>query len=125
MTPPFRDEFRLLSQRFGAAWNRFWFTPSDPLMLCALRVATGVVTLYLLFTFSPDIRAFFAAGGLLPADAVAAWAREHASPGFPTLDRFSYLSYVTNPSVLMALHIAGMGVLLAFTVGLFTRVTSI
>src|SRR5437016_1098876 len=125
MTSPFREEFRSLPQRFGAAWNRFWFAPRDPLVLCALRLATGVVTLYLLFTFSPDIQAFFAAGGLLPADAVAAWAREHASPGFPTVDRFSYLSYVSNPNTLMALHVAGLGVLLAFTVGLLTRVTSI
>src|SRR5687767_14349510 len=107
--PSIRDELRLLPQRFGAAWDRFWFTPSDPIVLCALRVVIGVVTLYLLLTFSPDLRAFFAAGGLLPADAVADWAREHGSPGFPTLERFSYLSYVTNPTALAVLHVTGMG----------------
>ncbi len=125
MTPSLRDYFQQLPQRFGAAWNRFWYAPSDPIVLCALRVATGVVTLYLLFTFSPDLRAFFAAGGLLPADAVAAWAREHASPGFWTVDSFSYLSYVSDPTALTVLHVAGLAVLLAFTLGLFTQATSI
>jgi hypothetical protein len=125
MTTSLRDLCGQLSQRFGAAWNRFWFTPSDPVVVCALRAATGAVALYLLLTFSPDLRAFFAAGGLLPADAVGAWAREHASPGFWTVDRFSYLSYVSDPTTLTVLHVIGLAVLLAFTLGLFTRATSI
>ncbi len=125
MTPSLRDYFRSLPQRFGEAWNRFWYMPSDPVVLCALRIATGVVSLYLLLTFSPDLRAFFAAGGFLPADAVAAWTREHASPGFPSIDSFSYLSYVSNPATLTVLHVTGLAVLLAFTLGLLTRATSI
>jgi hypothetical protein len=125
MTPSIRDYWQELLRRFGNAWNRFWFTPGDPLVLCALRMATGIVALYLLLTFSPDLRAFFAAGGLLPPGAVSAWALEHGSPGFWTVDKFSYLSYVGDPTALAVLHVAGMVVLLAFTVGLFTRVTSI
>jgi hypothetical protein len=62
---------------------------------------------------------------LLPPDAVSAWASAQNSSGFWTVDYFSYLSYVGNPTALAVLHVAGLAVLLAFTVGLFTRVTSI
>jgi hypothetical protein len=41
----------------GAAWNRFWFTPSDPTVLGAIRVITGVITFYTLLAYSFDLQA--------------------------------------------------------------------
>ncbi|MCS7046764.1 MAG: HTTM domain-containing protein [Gemmataceae bacterium] len=34
------------------AWNAFWFTPRDPLVLAAIRVLTGALTLYTLIAYS-------------------------------------------------------------------------
>ena len=33
------------------AWSRFWFTPSDPTVLAAIRIVTGIVTLITLFAY--------------------------------------------------------------------------
>jgi hypothetical protein len=126
MHNPVSEYFRSFPQRFGDGWNRFWFTPSDPLTLCVLRVAAGLMALYLHFTLSFDLVAFFSADGLLPPHAVAQWAGGSPTlPGFPTPDRLSYLSYVTSPVALWVLHGIGFVVLAAFTLGLFTRYTSI
>ena len=38
MTSAISDYFKTLSDRFGNAWNRFWFTPSDPITLAVLLV---------------------------------------------------------------------------------------
>lgn len=127
MHNPVSEYFRRFPERFGDGWNRFWFRPSDPLTLCVLRLAAGLLALYLHLTLSFDLVAFFSADGLLPPSVVAHWAQE-ASPavrGFPTLDRLSYLSYVTSPAALWVLHGVGFAVLVAFTLGLFTRYSSI
>src|SRR5580692_7224406 len=38
------------------AWNRFWFTPSDPTVLAAIRIVTGIVTLITLFAYGFDLQ---------------------------------------------------------------------
>jgi len=127
MLPLIRDYFRTTVARTGEAWERFWFTPSEALTLGIVRVATGLVTLYWLVTWSPDLRAFFGPQGLLTADAVAAWARQspHSSPGFPTLDRFSYLTYVSNGTILFVLHVLALAAVAAFTLGLRARAAAV
>ena len=35
------DYFRQLTEQFGQVWNRFWFTPSDPLVLSVMRRVNG------------------------------------------------------------------------------------
>ena len=40
------------------SWERFWFTPADPTLLGAVRVVTGLITLYTFITYSfmlPDM----------------------------------------------------------------------
>src|SRR5205085_2642600 len=36
-----------LAARFGEGWNRFWFTPSDPLSLGVLRIGIGLILFFL------------------------------------------------------------------------------
>ena len=111
------DYFRDLSDRFGTAWNRFWFLPSDPLTLSVVRVLTGVVAFYTILTYTPDLIVFFGSDGLL-SPATMQWidGRFHG---------FSYLAWLTTPNQLWAAHIAGLVVIGLFTLGLFTRVTAI
>ncbi len=108
--------FRTLCDRFGDGWNRFWFTPSDPFVLGPIRFFTGAILLYLHATLTPDLVRLFGAGGWLPTSAVAQLEG--------TL-RPSYLNFLSTPTELWVAHALGGLVLLLFTVGLFTRVTSV
>src|SRR5271166_5633244 len=51
--------------RACASWNRFWFTPSDPTVLAAIRIITGLVTLYTLIGYSLDLQEFVGKYGWL------------------------------------------------------------
>src|SRR5215510_2497009 len=44
--------------RMVHAWNRFWFTPSDPTTLGAIRIFCGVLILYTHLAYTYDLRAF-------------------------------------------------------------------
>ncbi|MCE9608068.1 MAG: hypothetical protein K8U03_24545 [Planctomycetia bacterium] len=106
-------------KRFGDGWNRFWFTPIDPLPLAVLRIGVGAIAFYLIALFSFDLIQFFGPGGILPTEAIKAI--------YPAAWRFSYLDSAGPPDVatLQALHYLGLAILAAYTVGLWTRFTSI
>jgi hypothetical protein len=40
-------------------WNRFWFTPSDPTLLGLLRICTGLLALFTVFTYTWELQSFF------------------------------------------------------------------
>ncbi len=107
-------------------WNRFWLTPADPLPLSVMRIAVGLLAIYFLLSYSADLARWFAAGGLMPPVTLAgltmqpADASGYRGPSF----RFTYLLLADSPSELWALHIAGLVVLIAFTAGVFTRITA-
>jgi len=109
--------FQELTQRFGDGWNQFWFTPRDPFTLCVLRIAVGLVALYWQVTFAPDLIAFFGPDGLLPLSFVNSMSIS------PT--EVSYLDFARTPAELWISQILGTAVLVAFTLGLFTRVSSV
>ncbi len=123
-----REYFADLSTQFGAGWNRFWLTPSDPRTLCALRWCAGLMALYLHLTLSFDLENFFAADGLLPPAVVERWSVEFADGGIralPPLNQLSYLNYTTTPGELWTAHLIGLAVLVLFTIGFQTRIMSI
>src|SRR5437764_14274926 len=41
------------------SWNRFWFTPADPTLLGLIRLCTGLLAVYTIFTYTWDLQAFF------------------------------------------------------------------
>lgn len=109
------DYFSALSRAFGGGWTRFWFTPSDASMLSLVRLLVGLVAVYLHATLSFDLVQFFGPGGLLPAREIAPL--EAASP--------SYLNSVHTVAELWTVHLIGLAVLLLFTAGLWTRITTV
>jgi hypothetical protein len=108
------DYFARLISAFGEGWTRFWFTPSDPATLSAIRLFTGVVVVYLHGTLSFDLIRFFGPNGLLGASEIAPL--EAGS--------FSYLNYLSTPAELWAVHLIGLAVLIGFMAGWLTRITS-
>ncbi len=122
-----REYFAALPRRCGQGWNRFWFAPSDPFTLGALRLATGLLAFYLIFTFSFDLTRYFAADGLLPTDEVQKWVQffPDTNAGLRPINQYSYLNYLTSPGALWTAHILGLIVLALFTVGFKSRITSV
>lgn len=109
------EYFARLFGRFGAGWTRFWFTPSDPTVLSLMRLLTGLVVVYLHATLLFDLVPLFGPGGLLPVADIA-----------PLESRsFSYLNYLSRPGELWAVHLIGLAILVLFTAGVWTRVTSV
>jgi hypothetical protein len=49
LQPAFAYVARLWTE-FRDGWDRFWFTPVDPTTICAIRVCTGLVLLYIHLT---------------------------------------------------------------------------
>jgi hypothetical protein len=119
------DELASLPQRFGAAWNRFWFAPADAFPLAVLRVLTGLMTIYVLATLTPDLVRFFGPGGLVPVDVVRALrAPSPDAPAMPST-AVSLLEMVISPAELYAVHALALAVAVLFTIGFYSRVTAI
>ena len=109
--------FNTLAERIGAAWNHFWFKPSDPFNLCVIRVLTGAIALALYLTYIPDLEELFGSNGLLSENTVL-----HLRGSIKV---FSIFDYANSPSSLWFFFWAGAAALALFTIGLFTRVTAV
>jgi hypothetical protein len=110
--------FNRLAEDFGRGWNRFWFTPADPLPLAVIRLGAGAVTLYWYLTLAPDLARLFAPGGWLPMDVV------RQVEGNSAVYQWSYFNYFQGSNELWTVYILGGLVLAAFFVGWQTRVTA-
>jgi hypothetical protein len=110
-----------LVEAIGLGWNRFWFTPIDPLPLAVLRIGTGLITLLHLLSFNSDLTRWFAANGILPTAVIRNLDAIANSRGYD----YSFLFYVQTPTELWIVHSVAIVIALAFTVGLLTRVTSV
>ncbi|MDM4018976.1 HTTM domain-containing protein [Roseiconus lacunae] len=100
-------------------WERFWFTPRPPHLLCAMRIAAGAMLFYCHLVL---------AGSLLEFLGPEAWinnemARQLHDGAFGTHDwARSYLWHLESPTVLAVHHGFTMLVMAAMTLGLATRV---
>ena len=117
-----RGYFSRLLTGVGDGWNRFWFNPSDALPLAFTRIATGLAALYIHLTYTFDAAYFFKRGGLLPFSLTEQYQPIDAAFNPASL---SYLSYLHTPTELQVAHALGAIILVLFTIGLFSRVTSI
>src|SRR5262245_43805774 len=114
--------FSDLSTSIGESWNRFWFTPADPLPLAVVRIGSGLLGLSYLFSHTADLVRWFGPHGLLPIKAVQDIASGMDNP--QVVFRYSYFNLTDSPELLWTLHGMGFVVLLAMTLGLLTRVTT-
>ena len=112
--------------KVGPAWNRFWFTPADPVTLGAIRILAGMLAIYLVATYSWDLPRFFGSDGLVPTSLSRDLRMEDATTGSPRERMsFSYLNWCSSPTALWGAHVASLAVLVAFTLGIATRFSSV
>ncbi len=123
MIQQIRQYFSELIDTCGHAWNRFWFAPGDALVPCIMRILVGVMAIYFLASHTADLVRWFGPDGLLPFENVLEIDRLDQNNANPM--RWSYLALTDSPSTLWALHVAGIAVLLAFTLGVYTRITAV
>lgn len=111
-----------LSAGIGNSWNRFWFTPADPLPLAVLRIGTGLLGFYFLSSHTADLIRWFGPHGILPIEAIRDLTSDMRNQ---TVWRLSYFNFTDAPILLWTLHALGMAILAALTVGFMTRLTSV
>jgi hypothetical protein len=112
--------FSDLSAAIGRGWNRYWFTPVDPLPCSILRIAVGVAVIAWLLSLGADIDRWFARDGLLSPQVVKNLTLEGAQEA--AYYRLSYFDYL-GPSEARIAHYVAIVVACAFTLGALTRVT--
>ncbi|MCE9605764.1 MAG: HTTM domain-containing protein [Planctomycetia bacterium] len=115
----FVDYLRELGGAALTGWNRFWFTPADVAVVALMRICVGAMLVYTHLVWMKELETFVALDGLIPRSSVESFYGERMRWAF------SYLWLCDRPATLWTAHLLGLVVLAMFTVGLFTRVTSI
>jgi hypothetical protein len=109
------------------AWNAFWFTPTSPSTLSAIRVLAGAMLLYTHLVWSFDLYGFFGQNGYLPVQLmhdVHVAGNDPDGPGpIAGSDRhmWSHFNYIQSPKLMWTIHIAALVVFFLLTIGLFSR----
>jgi hypothetical protein len=99
-----------------ASWDAFWFTPADPTLLGGLRILTGLMLVYTHAVWGLVLPEFFGRDGWLSETLV----RTLQAGGY----QYS-LWWLVPDDWLWPAHALAMTILLLFTIGLWTRFTSI
>jgi hypothetical protein len=112
-----RSYFQRLASEFGSWWNRFWFTAVSPAPLGLIRLVFGLLALWWYLSFYADLTFFFGPDGIIRAATLDRWRGVN-----PAVSIFDWPK--TNAS-LWVTYWLGLIVLLVFTAGLFSRISSI
>ena len=100
-------------------WNHFWFDKREPSLLCLMRIPVGLMVLYTHLVWTLDLEAFFAnQDGCLP--------EQHRALIFGSTNwTWSHFDWIgQSPTLLWGVHWMGLAIMLAFTLGWLTRITS-
>ena len=112
-----KQYFRDLSTQFGNGWNRFWFTPASAAPLGLIRLVTGLIALFWYLNFYPDLQFFFGPDGIIDLQTLDQWRGPNPV--------FSIFDWPQSEGSLWFTYWLGLGVLVLFAAGLFSRVTSV
>jgi hypothetical protein len=97
-------------------WNAFWFTPADPTLLGLIRILTGTMLVYTHAVWGLQLEAFFGPNAWLTPELVETMQR----------DQIAWSFWWRVPAEhLWTVHWTAIGILVLFTLGVATRLTSI
>ncbi len=106
------------------AWNQFWFTPTAPCTLSAIRLFTGAMLFYTHLVWSRDLAAFFGPKGWLPIDLLNLDRRygvEGEAPSF----LWTLFQHVESVGLLWSLHLVALTVFFCLMIGFFSRTSAV
>jgi hypothetical protein len=113
------------------AWTEFWFAPSSPTTLSAIRVLAGAMLLYTHLIWSMGLTQFFGDEGYLPKTLHQQMLDGPVDPNSPnppekyTNTMWTHFNYVNSSKLMWTIHIVALTVFFLLTVGLFSRVMAI
>jgi predicted Zn finger-like uncharacterized protein len=112
--------------RPAGAWVRFWFTPTDPIGLHALRVLAGLLFLCWLLPFAGSVEPLYGLTGWFDLRAYADFGRGVREQGGSLPLNWSLLYQLgEDPTTLAGIYWTSLAVLVLFTVGLWPRLTAV
>ncbi len=100
------------------AWNRFWFTPTDPATFCLLRLLAGGMLFYTHLVWSLDLQAFLGQEGWLPVEYIRDIQGQQWSV-------WSVFFRIQEPWLLWSVHLFAVLVFFCLMLGLFSRTTAV
>ncbi|NOY42198.1 MAG: HTTM domain-containing protein [Planctomycetes bacterium] len=100
------------------AWNRFWFTPTDPATFSLIRLLAGGMLFYTHLVWSLDLQAFLGPNGWLSVDFIRQMQGEQWSV-------WSVFFWIEQPWAIWCVHIFALVVFFCLMVGLFSRSTAV
>ncbi len=110
------------------AWSEFWFAPSSPSTLSAIRVLAGLMLLYTHLIWSFGLTDFFGPNGWLPPQLMHEFrlaTNDPDGPEGPEQPRervvWSHFDYVHTPTLMWTVHICALVVFFLLTIGFFSR----
>ena len=103
------------------AWDRFWFTPTQPHTLALIRILGGAMLLYTHLIWALDLNAFLGRNSWVN-NRVALLLNQDSER---TTYAWSYLWYFDSGVMLWMLHLGALIVFALLTIGLWTRLMSI
>jgi hypothetical protein len=126
-------------------WDRFWFKPSDPIVLGLIRLCVGTLAVYVHLMYTFDLlsyvgpEAWMDQGGAQSASHYVRYALPfyHQPAGWVMPDDpleliagrghffWSIYYHVQNPAWIYTIHFAIIAIMVLFAIGLWTRVTSV
>jgi hypothetical protein len=113
------------------AWDSFWFSPTSPSTLSAIRVLAGAMLLYTHLVWSLDLNGFMGPNGYLPPKLmhdVHASFNDPDGPGPAPGDTgawWSHFYWVQSPKLIWAIHIVALTVFLFLMLGFFSRTMAV
>jgi hypothetical protein len=113
---PIAHYLRDLAQSVSRQWDQFWFTPADPTVLALIRICTGLMLLYTHAVWGLALDDFFGRKSWLNPGLVSALQSEQYTYSF---------WWLVPPQAMWYAYAASMLVFALFTIGLWTRVTSV
>jgi hypothetical protein len=114
------------------AWNEFWFAPSSPTTLSAIRVLAGAMLLYTHLVWSIGLSDFFGKESWLPPEFMQSMHQSLTDPDGPgpapataPSGIWTHFSYVTSPFWMRFVHVVALVVFFFLTIGFFSRVMAV
>ena len=113
--------FAELIEATGSGWNRFWFTPTDPLPCSILRLVVGLLVLAHFVLLTGQLERWYAKDGLLPPDNVRALVESRSAGGSYHPSHFNHLGPTENRIV----HGLAIAAAACFAAGLYSRINGL